>query len=200
MLCACDFLSHMRMLTRGCFLTQGAVLASAVAVGAAVSLSISRSRVLTPIFAVVTVSPVVTTPSAPTLTMGPTAISLHLVQRPSLCIYFDSCVGSVGREEFRPTSPTLTLCRHFQLLTLKFIDDIDGIDGKVAPSPSIPTIPSLPSLFFSVFALRRPPLSCTHTRRASLHAISGGYIPSSPRRPLHRREGPSRRSPSRRGW
>src|SRR5215208_8481968 len=49
-LCACDFLSHMRMLTRGCFLTQGAVLASAVAVGAAVSLSISRSRVLTPIF------------------------------------------------------------------------------------------------------------------------------------------------------
>jgi hypothetical protein len=116
------------------------------------SLSPSRSRALTPIFAVVTVGPVVTSPSVPTVTTGPTAISASRTTfGPVYLLRF--LHGSVGREDLRPPSPTLSLCTHFELLTLEFIVGIDGIDGKAAPPPSIPTIPSM---FLCKFASDQP--------------------------------------------
>jgi hypothetical protein len=63
----------------------------------------------------------------------------------------------------------LNVCVPF---TLRSCDGSDSSDGATR------SIPSLPSLSFEVFALRRLPLSCTHTRRAL--DFGGAGTPSPP--------------------
>jgi hypothetical protein len=134
-LCACDFLSYIRSHTRGCVLTQGTFLASALAVGAADAVvTIAFTGLRRTIFAVVAVGPVVTSPSVPTVTTGPTAIfgvscnssrsylpSVSSVRRALYRRYrryrrcfsassglfrLKSCVGCVGGSSPVPTLPT----------------------------------------------------------------------------------------------
>lgn len=148
-LCACDFLSYIWSHTRGCVLTQGTLLASALAVGDAVVVVTIAFTGPYPIFAVVTVGPLVSSPSLPTVTTGPTAISASRTTfGPVYLLRF--LHGSDDREDLRPTLPTLSLCTHFELFMLEFIV---GIDGKAAPPPSIPTIPSM---FLCKFASDQP--------------------------------------------